>query len=67
MSWFAMDVDAVGTGTAGAPNRAIGSGATVFRTGIPRTLGPQVGAIPTEIGARHRLNRSDRRVFEDRN
>ena len=25
--------------------------ATVFRTEIPKTLGPQVGAIPTEIGA----------------
>ena len=67
MSWFAMDVDAVGTGTTGATNGTIGTGATVFRTGIPRTLGPQVGAIPTEIGARHRLTRSDRRVFEDRN
>jgi len=46
-----MAVDAVGTGTTGATNRAIGTGATVFRTGIPKTLGPQVGAIPTEIGA----------------
>ena len=46
---------------------AIGTGAAVFRTGIPRMLGPQVGAIPTEIGARHRLNRSDRRALEDRN
>ena len=46
-----MAVDAVGTGTTGATNGAIGTGATVFRTGIPKTLGPQVGAIPTEIGA----------------
>jgi hypothetical protein len=61
-----MAVDAVGTGTTGATNGAIGTGATVFRTGTPKTLGPQVGAIPTEIGAHHRLNRSDRRVFEDR-
>ena len=38
------------------------TGAIVFRTGGPTTLGPQVGAIPTQIGARHRLNRSDRRI-----
>ena len=47
----ATAVDAVGTGTAGAPNRAIGSGATVFRTGGLTTPGAQVGAIATEIGA----------------
>jgi hypothetical protein len=58
-----MAVDAVGTGITGATNRAIGTGATVFRTEVPTTLGLQVGAIPTQIGARNRLNRSDRRVF----
>jgi len=62
-----MAVGAVGTGTAGATNRAIGTGTTVFRTGVPTTPGPQVGAISTQIGACHRLNRSDRRTFEDRN
>ena len=46
-----MAVDAVGTGTTGATNGTIGTGATVFRTGIPRTLGPQVGAMPPEIGS----------------
>jgi hypothetical protein len=61
-----MVVDAVGAGTTGATNGAIGIGVTVFPTGIRKTLGPQVGAIPTEIGARHRLNRSGRRAFEDR-
>jgi len=45
-----MAVDAVGTGTAGATNRAIGTGATVFRTGVSTTLGLQVGAIPEHIG-----------------
>ena len=54
-----MAVDAVGTGTAGATNRAIGAGATVFRTGVPATPGLQVGAIPTQIGAV--LPRHDRR------
>ena len=47
----AMAVGAVGTGTAGAPNRAIGNGATVFRTGGLTTPGAQVGTIPTQIGA----------------
>ena len=50
-----MAVDAVGTGAAGATNGANGTGATVFRTGVPTTLGLQVGAIPTQIGARNRL------------
>src|SRR5215472_3479791 len=58
-----MAADAVGTGTAGATNRAIGTGATVFRTEVPTTLGLQVGAIPTQTGERNRLNRNDRRVF----
>jgi len=64
-----MAVDAVGTGTAGATNPAIGTGATVFQTEVPTTLGLQVGAIPTQIGARNRLggvgvtNRSERRVL----
>jgi hypothetical protein len=48
-------VDAVGTGTTGATDRAIGTGATVFRTGVPTTLGLQAGAIPTQIGERNRL------------
>jgi|SRR6516165_1585379 len=46
-----MAVDAVGTGAAGATNGAIGTGATVFRTGVPTTPGAQVGTIPTQIGA----------------
>ena len=46
-----MAVDAVGTGAAGATNGAIGTGATVFRTGVPMTPGAQVGTIPTQIGA----------------
>ena len=46
-----MAVDAVSTGTTGATNRAIGSGAIVFRTGAPTTPGAQVGTIPTQIGA----------------
>ena len=50
-----MAVDAVGIGTAGATNRAIGIGATVFRTAVPATPGPKVGAIPTQIGTRNRL------------
>src|SRR5215472_17261905 len=64
-----MAVDAVGTETAGATNRAIGIGATVFRTGVPTTPGAQAGAIPSKIGARNRLgevgvsNRSERRVL----
>ena len=64
-----MAVDAAGAGTAGATNRAIGTGATVFRTGVLTTPGPQVGAIPTQIGERNRLgevgvtNRSERRVL----
>jgi len=48
-SWCAMAVDAVSTGTTGATNRAIGSGAIVFRTGAPTTPGAQVGTIPTQI------------------
>ena len=52
-----MAVDAVGTGAAGATNGANGTGATVFRTGVPTTLGLQVGAIHTQIGARNRLGR----------
>ena len=64
-----MAVDGVGTRTAGATNRAIGIGATVFRTAVPATPGPKVGAIPTQIGTRNRLgdvgvtNRSERRVL----
>ena len=64
-----MAADAVGTGTAGATNRAIGTGATVFRTEAPTKLGLQVGATPTKMGARNRLgevgvnNRSERRVL----
>jgi hypothetical protein len=50
-SWCAMAVDAVGTGTTGATNGEIGTGATVFRTGVPTTLGTQVGAIPSQISA----------------
>ena len=50
-----MGVDAVGTGPTGATNGAIGAGATVSQTGVPTTLGLQVGAIPTLIGARNRL------------
>jgi hypothetical protein len=52
-----------------ATNRAIGTGATVFRTAVPATPGPKVGAIPTQIGTRNRLsdvgvtNRSERRVL----
>ena len=63
-----MAVDAVGTGADGATNRAIGIGATVFRMGVLTMAGPQVGAIPTQIGERNRLgevgvtNRSERRV-----
>ena len=57
LSWCAMAVDAVSTGTAGATNRAIGIGATVFRTGVPTTPGAQAGAIPSKIGARNRLGR----------
>ena len=64
LSWCAMAVDVVGTATTGATNGAIGTGATVFRTGIPRTLGTQVGAIPTMIGPPHHLNRSDRRALK---
>ena len=77
-----MAVDAIGTGAAGATNRVIGSGATVFRTGVHTTPGPQVGTIPTQIGARNRLGalgvtnrvkgasvlaRPERRPYEDRN
>jgi hypothetical protein len=64
-----MAVDAVGTETAGATNRAIGIGATVYRTGVPTTPGAPAGAIPTQVGGRNRLdevgvtNRSERRVF----
>ena len=50
-----MVVDAVGTGTAGATNRAIGTGATVFRTGVLRMPGRRAGAISTKIGAQNRL------------
>ena len=50
-SWYAMAVDAVGTGTAGATNRVIGTGATVFRTEVPTTPGAQVGTMPIQIGA----------------
>jgi hypothetical protein len=46
-----MAVDAAGTGAAGVTNGAIGTGATVFRTGVPTTPGAQVGPIPTQIGA----------------
>jgi len=69
LCWCAMAADAVGAGAAGATNRAIGTGATVFRTGVPTTLGLKVGAIPTQIGALNRLgevgvtNRIERRVF----
>src|SRR5262249_29886993 len=68
-SWCATAVDAVGIRTVGATNRAIGTGATVSRTGVPTTFGLQVGAIPTQIGARNRLgevgvtNRIERRVL----
>jgi hypothetical protein len=64
-----MVVDAVGTGSTGVTDRAIGTGATVFRTGVRTTLGLQAGAIPTKMGARNRLgevgvnNRSERRVL----
>jgi hypothetical protein len=64
-----MAADAVGTGTAGAANRAIGTGAIVFRTEVPTTLGLQVGATPTKMGVRNRLgevgvnNSSERRVL----
>ena len=46
-----MAVDAVGTGSAGAMNGAIGAGATVFRTGVLMTPGAKVGTIPNQIGA----------------
>jgi hypothetical protein len=46
-----MAVDAVGTGTAGATNRVIGTGATVFRTEVPTTPGAQVGTMPIQMGA----------------
>jgi hypothetical protein len=64
-----MAVDAVGTRTAGPTNRAIGIGVTVFRSGVPTTPGVQAGAIPTQIGARNRLdevgvtNTNERRVL----
>ena len=64
-----MAVDAVGTGTIGATNGEIGTGTTVFGTGVPTTPGPQAGAIPTQIGAWNRLdevgviNRSERRIL----
>jgi hypothetical protein len=64
-----MAVDTVGTGPTGAINGAIGTGATVSQTGVPTTLGLQVGAIPTLIGPRNRLgevggtNESERRVL----
>ena len=45
-----MAVDAVGTETAGTTNGVIGTGATVFRAGVPTTPGVQVGTIPTQIG-----------------
>jgi hypothetical protein len=57
LSWFAKAVDAVGTGTAGATNGAIGTAATVFRTVVPTTPGAQVGTIPIQSGAWHRLSR----------
>jgi hypothetical protein len=37
-------------GTVGATNGAIGTGATVFRTGVPKP-GAQVGTIHNQIGA----------------
>jgi hypothetical protein len=53
LSWCAMAVDAVGTGTAGATNRAIGSGVTAFQTKVvmDTTAGARGGTIPTQIGA----------------
>ena len=52
-----MAVDGVGTGTAAATNGAFGTGATVFRAGVPTTPGVQVGTIPIQSGAWHRRSR----------
>jgi hypothetical protein len=51
LSWCAMAVEAVGTGAAGATNGGYWDWGAVFRTGVPTTLGAQVGAISTQIGA----------------